>query len=149
MTSQEHWMRCALALAEKAGQQEEVPVGAVVVLDGECIGEGFNQPISRSDPTAHAEVVALRAACATLNNYRLPGSELYVTLEPCVMCLGAIIHARISKVIYAATDPKIGVFSQEVYQHQRASFNHPLDWQSGVCATDSETLLKTFFARRR
>ena len=105
----ELWMTEALNLAREAGAAGEVPVGAVVVLDGQIIGRGFNQPISRQDPTAHAEVVALRDAATRLGNYRLPGATLYVTLEPCMMCAGAMMHARLARVVFGAADPKTGV----------------------------------------
>ena len=103
-----HWMAHALQLAQQAASVDEVPVGAVVVLDGEVIGEGWNQPISGHDPTAHAEIMALRAAAAKIENYRLSGATLYVTIEPCTMCAGAIIHARIGRVVFGATEPKPG-----------------------------------------
>ena len=105
----EEYMRAALDEARRAGALDEVPVGAVVVLDGRIVGRGFNQPIGRHDPTAHAEIMALRDAARTLGNYRLPGCELYVTLEPCAMCTGAIMHARVARVVFGARDPKTGV----------------------------------------
>lgn len=143
-------MRHALALAHQAQADGEVPVGAVVVADGEIIGEGWNRPIGSSDPTAHAEIVALRAAAAAIGNYRLPGSTLYVTLEPCPMCAGAIVHARVKRVVFAATDPRAGA-AGSVFDllPSDARFNHYTCCEGGVLAEESSTLLKTFFRERR
>lgn len=143
------FMQQALALARKAQDAGEVPVGAVVVKDGEVIGEGWNHPISAADATSHAEIEAIRAACRTLGNYRIPGSTIYVTLEPCVMCSGAILHARIARVVYAAADPKTGACGSVVDLFAEEKLNHHATVESGVLADESSTMLKTFFAGRR
>lgn len=142
-------MRAALALAREAATLDEVPVGAVVVVDGDIVGRGFNQPISRSDPTAHAEVMALRAAAARLGNYRLPGATLYVTLEPCVMCAGAIMHARIGRIVFGARDPKTGAAGSVIDLFSEARLNHHADIEGGVLADECGALLSGFFATRR
>jgi len=142
-------MRVALGLAREAGAAGEVPVGAVVVLDGEIIGRGFNQPILRHDPTAHAEIMALRDAADRAGNYRLPGSTLYVTLEPCVMCTGAIMHARVARVVYGARDPKTGAAGSVVDLYAESRLNHHADIEGGVLADDCGLLLSSFFAARR
>lgn len=139
----------ALELARRAEQEGEVPVGAVVVLDGQCIGEGWNRPISAHDPTAHAEIGALRAAAAAVGNYRLPGATLYVTLEPCVMCAGAIVHARIATVVYGAADPKTGAAGSVFDVLASPRLNHRAAVRPGVCAEECGALLRGFFARRR
>ena len=145
----EQFMALALAQAQLAWDRGEVPVGAVVVKDGEVIATGFNQPISGHDPTAHAEIVALRAAADKLGNYRLPGCELYVTLEPCIMCSGAMMHARLARVIYAATDPKTGACGSVVNLFDEPSLNHHTDVVGGVLADRASSLLRAFFAERR
>ena len=145
----EHFMREALGLAAQAAAAGEVPVGAVVVRDGEILGRGFNQPISSHDPTAHAEVVALRDASARLGNYRLPGCDLYVTLEPCAMCVGAMIHARIARVVYGARDPKTGACGSIMDLPAQANFNHHGRFEGGVLAQECGDLLRRFFAERR
>ena len=142
-------MRAALALAREAATLDEVPVGAVVVADGEIVGRGFNQPIGRHDPTAHAEIMALRAAAARLGNYRLPGATLYVTLEPCAMCAGAMMHARIGRVVYGARDPKTGAAGSVVDLFGEARLNHHADIEGGVLAGECGELLSAFFAARR
>ena len=142
-------MRMALELAKEAASLGEVPVGAVVVKDGEVVGRGFNQPIGRHDPTAHAEVMALRDAARNLGNYRLPHCDLYVTLEPCVMCTGAIMHARIAKVIYGARDPKTGVAGSVIDLYQETRLNHHAHVTGGVLAEECGQLLSSFFAARR
>jgi tRNA(adenine34) deaminase len=143
-------MRHALALAERAAAEGEVPVGAVVVRDGELLGEGWNRPIAAHDPTAHAEIQALRAAAERVGNYRLPGADLYVTLEPCPMCAGAVVHARIARVIYAAEDPKGGACGS-VFDllPSDARFNHHTDCTGGLLAEESAALLRGFFAAKR
>jgi tRNA(adenine34) deaminase len=143
------YMGLALQEARKAWAAGEVPVGAVVVRDGEVIAAGFNQPIGRHDPTAHAEIVALRAAAEKLGNYRLPGCELYVTLEPCAMCSGAMMHARLARVVYAAPDPKTGVCGSllDLFAHEK--LNHHTDVVGGVLADEAGAMLKAFFAERR
>lgn len=142
-------MRVALELARTAGSLGEVPVGAVVVKDGEIVGRGYNQPIGKHDPTAHAEVMALRDAARTLGNYRLPGCTLYVTLEPCVMCTGAIMHARVARVVFGATDPKTGVAGSVINLYTEARLNHHANIEGGVLAGECGALLSAFFAARR
>mgnify|MGYP000733874913 CR=1 FL=1 len=143
------FMRLALAQAEIARGQGEVPVGAVVVKDGEVIAVGYNQPIGRHDPTAHAEIVALRLAAEKLGNYRLPGCELYVTLEPCAMCSGAMMHARLARVVFAATDPKTGVCGSVLDLFAHEVLNHHTEVVGGVLAQEASSMLKGFFAERR
>jgi tRNA(adenine34) deaminase len=143
------FMRLALAQAELARAQGEVPVGAVVVKDGEVVAVGYNQPIGRHDPTAHAEIVALRLAAEKLGNYRLPGCELYVTLEPCAMCSGAMMHARLARVVYAASDLKTGVCGSVLDLFAHEVLNHHTDVVGGVMASEASTMLKGFFAERR
>jgi tRNA(adenine34) deaminase len=143
------YMDLALTEARKAWEAGEVPVGAVVVKDGEVIATGFNQPIGRHDPTAHAEVNALRAAAEKLGNYRLPGCELYVTLEPCAMCSGAMMHARLARVVYAAQDPKTGVCGSVLDLFALEQLNHHTEVVGGVLADQASSMLKAFFAERR
>ena len=147
--SDEDWMRVALEQARIAGACGEVPVGAVVVCDGEIIGRGFNQPIRTHDPTSHAEVMALRDAAQHLKNYRLPGCELYVTLEPCAMCCGAIMHARIKRVVFGASDPKTGAVGSVIDLFAEARLNHHAETTGGVLADECGALLSGFFAARR
>lgn len=147
--SDEELMRVALGLAREAGSVGEVPVGAVVVRDGEIIGRGFNQPILRHDPTAHAEIMALRDAANRVGNYRLPGCVLYVTLEPCVMCTGAIMHARIARVVFGARDPKTGAAGSVVDLYGENRLNHHADIVGGILAEECGALLSSFFAARR
>jgi tRNA(adenine34) deaminase len=144
-----HFMRLALVQAGQARAEGEVPVGAVVVKDGEVVAVGYNQPIGRHDPTAHAEVNALRAAAEKLGNYRLPGCELYVTLEPCAMCSGAMMHARLARVVYAASDPKTGVCGSVLDLFGQAALNHHTAVTGGVLADEASAMLKSFFAERR
>jgi tRNA(adenine34) deaminase len=145
----ETFMRAALALAEEAGAAGEVPVGAIVVKDGVVIGRGHNHPIGARDPTAHAEIAALRAAAQHLGNYRLVACDLYVTLEPCVMCAGAILHARITRLIYGAADPKTGACGSVVDLFSEARLNHHTAVSPRVLAADCGALLQAFFAARR
>jgi tRNA(adenine34) deaminase len=145
----ERFMSEALALAAAAAQAGEVPVGAVVVRDGEVVGRGFNRPISTSDPTAHAEIVALRDAAARLGNYRLPGCDLYVTLEPCAMCVGAMLHARLSRVVFGAPDPKTGACGGVLDLASEGRINHQTVFEGGLLAQESGELLRRFFAERR
>jgi tRNA(adenine34) deaminase len=145
----ERFMQEALALARQAATLDEVPVGAVVVLDGEIIGRGFNQPIGRADPTAHAEIVALRDAAARIGNYRLPGATLYVTLEPCIMCSGAIMHARVARVVFGARDPKTGAAGSVVDIFAEGRLNHHAEVTAGVLAGECGAMLSSFFAARR
>ena len=142
-------MQHALDLAALAADKEEVPVGAVVVRDGEPLGEGFNQVISAADPSAHAEILALRAAAAKVGNYRLPGATLYVTLEPCTMCAGALVHARIAELVFAAREPRAGVVCSTCHLLDEPWYNHKVNWQEGVLATESAELLRRFFRARR
>lgn len=142
-------MRQALMQAVKAAATGEVPIGAVVVLGGQVVGEGFNQPIASHDPTAHAEVVALRAAARSLENYRLTGATVYVTVEPCLMCVGALIHARVGFVVFGATEPKAGALQSMTNAHELAGLNHRLAVTGGVLADESRELLQQFFRTRR
>lgn len=145
----EYWMRQALALASEAAAIGEVPVGAVVVLNGECIGRGFNCPISEQDPTAHAEVMALRDAARAMQNYRLVGATLYVTIEPCTMCFGALMHSRIQQLVYGAPEPRAGVCASQLKLPEQGFYNHRMAVESGVLAEESAKLLREFFAARR
>ena len=145
----EHWMGAAVLLAHRAENVGEVPVGAVVVQDGVLVGEGWNQTIASSDPSAHAEIVALRNAGQNLGNYRLPGCVLYVTLEPCVMCAGAIIHARLSGLIYGATDLKTGAAGGRFDTLLDDRHNHKLEVESGCMADECASVLQRFFRARR
>lgn len=145
----EFFMREAISLARAAECLGEVPVGAVVVLNGEIVGRGFNSPIGEADPTAHAEIAALRDAARKLDNYRLPGCELFVTLEPCAMCAGAIIHSRIARVVYGARDPKTGVHGSVVDLFAVERLNHHTTVVGGVLAEQCGALLSEFFAARR
>ena len=143
------FMQRALALAEQARQLGEVPVGALVVLDGQLIGEGFNQPISAVDPTAHAEIVALRHAAQRIGNYRLTGAELYVTIEPCQMCVGAMVHARIARVIYGTREPKAGALESAMRAHEHPALNHRMEALGGVLEEECRAVIQAFFAGRR
>ena len=142
-------MQRALALARRAADEGEVPVGAVVVLDGLAIGQGFNRPIRAHDPTAHAEVVALRSAAAQIGNYRLTGATLYVTIEPCAMCAGALVHARIARLVFGAREPRAGAVVSTVRLLDQPHLNHRVEVVEGVLADESATLLRAFFAARR
>ncbi len=142
-------MRRALELAQRAAGEGEVPVGAVVVHEGRIVGEGWNRPIASADATSHAETEAIRAACKTLGNYRIPGATLYVTLEPCVMCSGAIMHARIERVVFGASDPKTGACGSVVDLFAEEKLNHHATVEAGVLAGESVAMLKSFFAGRR
>lgn len=145
----EKWMSRALALAEQGSAQGEVPVGAILVRDGLLLAQGFNQPISTHDPTAHAEIVALRAAASAVGNYRLPNSTLYVTLEPCTMCIGALMHARVSRLVFAAREPRAGAVCSQFQLCEHPAYNHRISWQEGVLAQQSSLLLTRFFQARR
>lgn len=142
-------MRRALALAIKAQEMNEVPVGAVVVQDNQIIGEGWNQPIGVCDPTGHAEIIALRAAAKYVSNYRLINCSLYVTLEPCMMCAGAIIHARIQNLIFGAFDPKSGVAGSTINLFTTSHINHHVQVEGGILATECGAILKDFFQQKR
>ncbi|MDR1423076.1 MAG: tRNA adenosine(34) deaminase TadA [Azoarcus sp.] len=145
----EFFMRAALTLAHEAGAAGEVPVGALVVRAGEIVGRGFNQPILACDPTAHAEVMALREAARNLGNYRLPECELFVTLEPCAMCTGAIFHARLVRVVFGASDPKTGAAGSVLDLYAEPRLNHHAAIVGGVLANECGELLSSFFAARR
>ena len=143
------WMRYALALAAQGEALGEVPVGAVVVREGRVLGEGFNQPISSHDPSAHAEVVALRQAAASLQNYRLTDATLYVTLEPCTMCVGALVHGRIARLVYGTREPKAGAVSSRARLLEADYLNHRVLCQGGLLAEDCQHQLSHFFQQRR
>lgn len=145
----ENWMQKALRLAQCAEDAGEVPVGALLVIDNECIAEGWNQPISTHDASAHAEIIAIRAAGKSLNNYRLTGSTLYVTLEPCAMCAGAIIHARISRVVFGASDPKAGAAGSVFEILTTNKLNHFPEVTGGVLEAQCAEILQTFFKNKR
>ena len=142
-------MQLALQLAAEAAAKGEGPVGAVVVRDGELLGQGFNQVISAADPSAHAEIVALRDAGQKVGNYRLSGATLYVTLEPCTMCAGALVHARIAELIFAAREPRAGVVCSSCQILDEPWYNHKVNWQEGVLAQESSAMLRAFFRARR
>ncbi len=143
------WMRRALELAGRAEQAGEVPVGAVVVLDGREVGAGYNRVITDSDPSAHAEIVALREAGRALGNYRLPGTTLYVTLEPCAMCVGAMIHARVERLVFAAPDPKTGALGGAFSLQDLHAHNHVITVEGGLLAAEAGDMLRAFFRERR
>ncbi|MCU7799184.1 MAG: tRNA adenosine(34) deaminase TadA [gamma proteobacterium symbiont of Lucinoma myriamae] len=145
----EYWMRHALSLAHKAAELGEVPVGAVLVKDEQLVSEGWNQPIVQHDPTAHAEILAIRAAAQQFKNYRLPGTTLYITIEPCSMCAGAIIHARISRVVFGASEPRAGAAGSALNLLQNEQFNHQTEVISGVLAAECGQVLKDFFFFKR
>lgn len=142
-------MSLALDEARKAHEAGEVPVGAIVLLDGEVVGAGFNQPISAHDPTAHAEIVALRAGAARVGNYRLTGATLYVTVEPCLMCVGAMVHARIGLVVFGATEPKAGAVMSMTRAHELPNLNHRLQVLGGVLEAECREVMQGFFKTRR
>lgn len=146
----DHWMRHALMLAGRAAVEGEVPVGAVLLdAAGRLLAEGWNRPIALHDPTAHAEIMALRAAAAAVGNYRLSACTLYVTLEPCIMCAGAIIHARIQRLVFGAADPKAGAVNAVYDVISQPRLNHRLDWTGGVLEAECGQLLRDFFRQRR
>ena len=145
----ERWMREALILAQQAANADEVPVGAIVVHNGEIIGRGFNQPIRSCDATAHAEIVAIRSASQFRNNYRLPGTTLYVTVEPCTMCLGAMIHARVDRLVFGAAEPRSGALVSQGSLIKASHFNHQLSFVGGVLAEECSSLMQSFFRSRR
>jgi tRNA(adenine34) deaminase len=149
MNEDEKWMDLAIKQAIKAQEEGEVPVGAILVKNGLLVAEAHNQPISTNDPTAHAEIQLLRTAGSKLKNYRLPGASLYVTLEPCAMCLGAIMHARIERLIFGAYDPNTGVCGSSENLIDANCFNHKINLVSGVLENESKQLLKKFFISRR
>ena len=142
-------MRHALALANKAAESGEVPVGAVLVKEGQLLSEGWNQPIMNNDPTAHAEIMAIRNAASLVKNYRLPDTTLYITIEPCSMCAGAIVHARISRVVFGASEPRAGAAGSVINLLQNKQFNHQTEVTAGVLKNECGQVLKDFFAMRR
>ncbi|MDD5462090.1 MAG: tRNA adenosine(34) deaminase TadA [Methylococcales bacterium] len=148
-TTDETWMRYAIRLAQRAGQSGEVPVGALVVKEDRCIAEGWNSPIAHHDATAHAEILALRKAGHVLENYRLIDATLYVTLEPCVMCMGAMSHARIKRLVFGAFDPKRGAVCNALSLSDAAFLNHRISWAGGILETECSELLRGFFQARR
>ena len=148
-TADDDFMRAALELGREALRRGEVPVGAVVVIDAAVIGQGFNQPIGSSDPTAHAEIIALRDAARRTGNYRLTGASLYVTIEPCQMCVGAMVHARIARVIYGTREPKAGAIESAMRAHEHASLNHRMEATGGVLEEDCRELIQGFFVEKR
>ena len=145
----EQMMREALVEAARAAQRGEVPVGAVVVLDGELVGRGHNHPIDSHDPTAHAEIEAMRAAGQRLGNYRLTGATLYVTVEPCLMCVGAIVHARVGTLVFGTAEPKAGAIESTQHAHEHPALNHRLTVVSGVLASECAAMMRRFFEERR
>ena len=149
LNTDEFYMRRVMELAAQAGMAGEVPVGALVVRDGEVIGEGYNQPISGCDPTAHAEIVALRDAAANINNYRLTGCDLYVSIEPCTMCVGAMIHARVQRVIFGAKEPRAGALTSQLQLMDNNHFNHSIEWQGGLLEQECGDIMSEFFRRKR
>ncbi|MGB0669832.1 MAG: tRNA adenosine(34) deaminase TadA [Porticoccaceae bacterium] len=149
MITDELFMTRALELAAQASAAGEVPVGALLVKEGQIVGEGYNQPISGCDPTAHAEVVALRNAAENLGNYRLTGCDLYVTIEPCTMCVGAMIHARVRRIVFGAREPRAGALVSQLQLLDSNHYNHSIDWQGGVLEQDCSHLISEFFRRKR
>ncbi|MDH5485567.1 MAG: tRNA adenosine(34) deaminase TadA [Gammaproteobacteria bacterium] len=145
----DYWMQQALALARKAEAEDEVPVGAVIVMDNQLVAGGYNQPIQKHDPSAHAEMAALRNAGQALNNYRLTNTTLYVTLEPCSMCVGAMIHARVKRLVFGAPDPKTGATGSAINLIDAALHNHKIEVQGGVLEVECRQLLQAFFRKRR
>ena len=145
----EKWMQVALGLAVEAGQHDEVPVGAVVVRENEIVGRGFNQPISGRDPTAHAEIMALRDAAQTLGNYRLPGCTLVVTVEPCTMCAGALVHARIEHLIFGVREPRAGAVCSSARVLDNPGLNHKVTVVEGLLAKECKAVMSVFFQGRR
>lgn len=149
MTQDAKWMQRAFELAQEAKSQDEVPVGAVIVFEEQIIGEGWNQPISTNDPTAHAEIVALRDAGNNIGNYRLSDATMYVTLEPCSMCASAIVHARLTKLVYAVEEPKAGACGSVFNLLQTKELNHQVKIEKGVMEEDCRSLIQTFFKEKR
>jgi len=145
----EYWMEMALSLAARAGDIDEVPVGAIIVRNNEIIGEGFNQTLNLNDPTAHAEMMALRDAAQRVKNYRLVDASLYVTIEPCTMCAGALIHARIKRLVYGAKELRAGAIESSIRVLDNPSLNHKLEVRSGVCEDAAGKLMSTFFQSKR
>ena len=149
MNPHDAFMRAALDQARQGFSAGEVPVGAVVVRDGEIVGRGFNQPIGGRDPTAHAEIVAIRDAARALGNYRLVGTTMYVTIEPCMMCVGAMVHARVGTLVFGAPEPKAGAVVSSCHAHELPSLNHRIDVVGGVLEEDCRAIIQEFFKTRR
>ena len=149
MNPHDTFMRAALDEARRGSEAGEVPVGAVVVLDGQVVGRGFNQPIGARDPTAHAEIVALREAARALGNYRLVGTTVYVTIEPCLMCVGAMVHARVGTVVFGATEPKAGALVSSCRAHELPSLNHRIEVVGGILEDECRAVIQEFFKTRR
>ncbi len=149
MEPDERFMRAALEQAREAARRNEVPVGAVVVLNDAIVGAGFNQPIGTQDPTAHAEIVALRAAARYVGNYRLTGSTLYVTIEPCQMCVGAMVHARVARLVYGALEPRAGALESVMRAHEHPALNHRMAATGGVLEPECRDMIQEFFRERR
>jgi tRNA(adenine34) deaminase len=145
----ERFMRAALEQALEAARHDEVPVGAVLVLDNEIVGRGFNQPVAAQDPTAHAEIVALRAAAKHRGNYRLTGSTLYVTIEPCQMCVGAMIHARVARLVYGTAEPRAGAIESAMRAHEHPALNHRMSATGGILESECRDVIQEFFRERR
>ncbi|RZO23027.1 MAG: tRNA adenosine(34) deaminase TadA [SAR92 clade bacterium] len=144
-----HFMIRALELAQQAADRGEVPVGAVVVRNGKIIGQGHNQPIVSHDPTAHAEIMAMRDASKNLSNYRLTGCDIYVTIEPCTMCVGAMVHARIRQIFFGALEPRAGALTSQLQLMKDGHFNHSILWEGGILADQCAAVLRDFFRQRR
>jgi tRNA(adenine34) deaminase len=149
MNFDQKWMQRAFELAQIAQEHDEVPVGAIIVFEDQIIGEGWNQPISSNDPTAHAEIMALRDAGKNIDNYRLPNTTMYVTLEPCAMCAGAIVHARMSNLVYATDDPKTGACGSVFNLLQTEELNHKVEVDKGIMEDECRLLIQTFFKQKR
>ena len=149
MTQEQKWMQVAINLANHASSIDEIPVGAIIVYENKIIGEGWNQPISSNDQTAHAEIMALRDAGKNIGNYRLPDATMYVTLEPFAMCAGAIVHARLTKLVYAVDDPKTGACGSVLNLLQIDEFNHKVEIEKGVMENECRSLIQTFFKEKR
>ena len=149
VTDDARFMEAALALAREGRDRREVPVGAVVVVDGAIVGRGYNQPIGSQDPTAHAEIVAIRQAAQRIGNYRLTGATLYVTIEPCQMCVGAMVHARIARLVYGAPEPKAGAIESAMQAHEHPALNHRLAVTGRVLEAECRDVMQAFFKERR
>lgn len=149
LPTDDHFMKRALELAQQAADRGEVPVGAVVVRNGEIIGQGHNQPIASHDPTAHAEIIAMRDASKNLSNYRLTGCDIYVTIEPCTMCVGAMVHARIRQIFFGALEPRAGALTSQLQLMEDDLFNHSILWEGGILADQCARVLRDFFRQKR
>jgi tRNA(adenine34) deaminase len=149
LPTDDHFMKRALELAQQAADRGEVPVGAVVVRNGEIIGQGHNQPIASHDPTAHAEIIAMRDASNNLSNYRLTGCDIYVTIEPCTMCVGAMVHARIRQIFFGASEPRAGALTSQLQLMEDGRFNHSILWEGGILADQCASVLRDFFRQKR